>query len=161
MELPGPESTFVSARELYDIVVYSSDRRPALVVEVWATKDASLERALAVRKDFLQRDPRLRKRFFLLAFSTAIFPWEKNAPADAPPRTAALTDVVRRYSGASADREEGPSPDGLRIIMLFWLDDLAVGVRKPKEASDADQLLVSNGVYERIRNGRAKWGVHR
>jgi hypothetical protein len=150
------ERVVMSANDTHDIVVYSSDKRPALVVEVRATKDASPERALAARQHFLQRDPLLRERFFLLASSSAIFLWEKNASADAAPKTAALKDVVRDYGGKSADRKDGPSPEGLLIIMYFWLDDLAIGVRKPKETSDADQLLVSNGVYERIRNGIAR-----
>ena len=141
---------------IHDIVVYSNDRRPVLVVEVRAAKETSPERASTLRQDLLQRDPLLAESFLLLAYSTYLFLWEKNAPADAKPRTAAVKDVLRDYGGASADREQGPTPEGLTMMLYFWLDDLAVGIRKPKQASEADQLLVRNGVYEQIRRGRAE-----
>jgi hypothetical protein len=156
MGLASLKSTVMSARDIHDIVVYSSDRRPALVVEVKAAKETSPERASAIRNNLLQRDPLLSESFFLLAYNTSLFLWDKKASADAKPRTAAVKDVLRDYGGASADRDEGPSPESLMTMMYFWLDDLAVGIRKPKETSEADQLLVRNGVYECIRHGRVE-----
>jgi hypothetical protein len=145
---------------IHDIVVYSSDRRAALVVEVRAAKETSPERASTLRQDLLQRDPLLGESYLLLAYSTSLFLWEKNAPADAKPRTAAVKDVLRDYGGASADREQGPTLEGLTTMLYFWLDDLAVGLRQPKQASEADQLLVHNGVYEQIRRGHAEREAH-
>jgi hypothetical protein len=156
MGLASLKSIVMSASDIHDIVVYSSDRRPALVVEVKAAKETSIDRASALRKNLLQRDPLLSESFFLLAYSTSLFLWDKNAAADARPRTAAVKDVLVDYGGTSADREDGPSPESLVTMMYFWLDDLAVGIRKPKETSEADQLLVRNGVYERIRHGRVE-----
>jgi hypothetical protein len=156
MGLPSLKSIVMSASDIHDIVVYSSDRRPALIVEVKASKEASPDLASALRKDLLQRDPLLSESFFLLAYSTSLFLWDKNAPADAKPTTATAKDVLRDYGGTSVDREQGPSPESLTIMLYFWLDDLAAGIRKPKEASEADQLLVRNGVYERIRQGHVE-----
>jgi hypothetical protein len=127
-----------------------------LVVEVKAARETSLDRASALRKNLLQRDPLLGESFFLLAYSTCLFLWDKNAPADAEPTTAAAKDVLRDYGGRSADREQGPSPESLTTMLYFWLDDLAAGIRKPKETSEADQLLVRNGVYDRIRRGHVR-----
>lgn len=156
MGLAGFKSIVMSASDIHDIVVYSSDRQPALVVEVKASTETSSDQASALRRSLLQRDPVLGESFFLLAYSTSLFLWEKNASADAIPRTAAMKDVLRDYGGTSADREQGPSPESLTTMLYFWLDDLAAGIRKPKEASEADQLLVRNGVYERIRQGRVE-----
>ncbi|MEJ0039104.1 MAG: hypothetical protein WDO68_24120 [Gammaproteobacteria bacterium] len=87
--LASLKSIVMSPSDIHDIVVYSSDRRPALVVEVKAARETFPDRASALRRSLLQRDRLLGESFFLLAYSTSLFLWDKNAPANAKQKTAA------------------------------------------------------------------------
>jgi hypothetical protein len=137
----------------HDIVVYSNDSKPVIVVTIKGGKETSPEHASTVRQCMLQQHELSEHAFFLLAYKTSLFLWQKDAPAEASPQIAPVKDILRDYGGKSADREHGPRPESLETTLYFWLDDLAAGIRTPKMTSPADQLLVQAGAYKQLRAG--------
>src|SRR5262245_22265057 len=83
----------------HDIIVYSHDMQPALIVEVSSAKENSPERAAEFRQGLLERDPLLDKSFLLLAYNGTVFLWEKGAALDAKPEVASVADVLKTYAG--------------------------------------------------------------
>ena len=137
-----------------DIVIESPDRRRILVVECKRAQDASKQQAVRWRRNFVAHGLDSEVPYFLLAFPTGLYLWRANANIEAPPDfTAPAQDVLKRYLGSIADQPGGPLEESLEIAFSTWLSDLAHGVRQPDALSEADQMLVTSGLFEKMKGG--------
>lgn len=137
-----------------DIVIESPDRRRILVVECKRAQDTSSQHAVRWRRNFVAHGLDSEVPYFLLAFPTGLFLWRANANIEAPPDfTAPAQGVLKRYLGPIADQPDGPLEESLEIAVSTWLSNLAYGVRQPDARSEADQMLVTSGLLEKMRGG--------
>jgi len=141
---------------LRDITVYASDDRPVLVVEIKGHKDASRENLERLRRSLASEVHEVKPRFLLLAQRDDLFLWDLTSKVGAQPQVASAKSVLRDYAKSVPDPEHSLRKDGLQMVLRSWLDDLALGIRKPRADSEADQLLVSSGIYQDIRQGRVE-----
>jgi hypothetical protein len=136
------------------IVIESPNPRPVLVVECRRAQDSSSQHAVRWRRNLVAHGLDSEVPYFLLAFPTGLFLWRANADIDAPPDfTAPAHGVLKRYLGPIADQPGGPLEEGLEIALYAWLSDLAHGVRQPEVLSEADQMLVTSGLLEKMTGG--------
>jgi hypothetical protein len=114
-----------------EIVIESRNRRPILVVECRRAHGSSSE--YAVR-------------------------WRRNLEA-LPDFTAPAQPMLKRYLGPIAERPGGPIEESLEYALYAWLSELAHGVRQPEALSEADQMLVTSGLLERMKGStfRMEW----
>ena len=99
-----------------DIVIETSDRHLASVVECKRAKETSPSQAARWRRNYLAHGLDFNRSYFLLAFPTALFLWRANQDIDAAPDfTAPAKSVLKRYLGAIADQPDGPLEESLEI----------------------------------------------
>ena len=135
-----------------DIVIYSPNNEPALVVEVKHMNRVTDQWASQLRRNLLAHSAFQNSRFFLLALPDFFYLWRNDgsiqqAPADYKVRAK---DVLRHY--AEADDLEGLSGFGLELLVSSWLDALLSSqIRK----EDAPELIwiFDSGLYDSIRGG--------
>jgi len=90
----------------------------------------------------------------MLALPATIHVWKPQDDISAPATfKASAASVMRDYLGAIADQPGGPRPESLELAISSWLGDLAGGIRKPVDSSEADAMLVTSGLYDRIKGG--------
>ena len=143
-----------SAMSLHDIIVYSSDEHPVLVVQVKPGKDDAPEQLERFRRS-LEADVTSQNALFLLLVQrNGLFLWAKDAPPGTSAQFAPVQNILREYAASVADQAESFRKSEIEMVIHSWLDDLALGIRMPKTDVLADQLLVKAGVYDRIRHGR-------
>jgi len=136
-----------------DIIVESHYRRPILMVKCRGAQGTSNQYATRWRQNLIEHGLDPEVPYFLLAFPTRLFLWRANANIEAPPDFAApAQDVLRRYLGPIADLPGGPR-QSLELVFHFWLDDLAQELRQPDPLSEAEQMLVTSGLLEKIKGG--------
>jgi hypothetical protein len=63
--------------------------------------------------------------------------------------------VLREYLGKRAEAG-GTRGESLQLALVSWLGDLASAIRQPDPTSEADQMLVKSGLYDKIRFGEVK-----
>jgi hypothetical protein len=137
-----------------DLVVFSSDDKPLVIVEVKGGKDTSPQSLEQVKQQLLTYATHIPAQYLLAVFRSGLFLWEKQDEQNHAPRHASARSLFREYASSVAEPEDRLRTDGLRILVHAWLDDLAIGIRKPKADSEADQLLVDTGIYEKMKRGR-------
>jgi hypothetical protein len=141
----------------FDIVAYSADHRRVLVVECKGGKMTSPENAAQFRRNLMAHSAITPTPYFLLAFPTSLFLWKaETAPGELADFTAPAKPVLRSYLGSLVDREPGLQGQSIELAMLSWLGDLAAAIRKPDPKSEADQMVVKSGLYDKIRRGEVK-----
>jgi hypothetical protein len=139
---------------LSDFVVFSSARVPILIVECKVGKETSAANAASLRRNLVAHSLIPTAPYFMLAYPTAIFLWGENATIDAlPAQTASAKPILKDYVPHLVDHTLSVVGEGLQIAVLSWLSDLAAGVRQPKRTSEPDMIVVTSGLYEKIRNG--------
>jgi hypothetical protein len=137
-----------------EIVIESPDRRRILVVECKRAQETSRQQAVRWRRNLVAHGLDSEVPYFLLAFPTGLFLWRANANIEAPPDfTAPAQGVLKWYLGPIADQPGGPLEESLEIAFAAWLSDLAHGVRQPDVLSEADQMLVTSGLLEKMKGG--------
>lgn len=144
----------VTPMSFHDLIVYSSDERQVLVVDVTSGKDSAPVQLERVRRALMSEPGSQQAKFFLRVQPNGLFLWKAGATAGTAAEFASLKSVLRDYAASMVKREETLVKDAMDIVIYAWLDDLAFGIRKPKADSDADQLLIKSGVYDQIRGGR-------
>jgi len=138
-----------------NIIIESTSWRPILIVVCRTTQDTSSQYATRFRQNLVAHGLDLDLPYFLLAFPTRLFLWRANANIEAPPDfTASTQAVLKPYMGRFADRPGGPCEESLEIALTVWLNYLANGFQKPEPLSEADQMLVTSGLLEKIKGGR-------
>ena len=138
---------------LYDIAAYSPDHRQVLIVEVKSSKDSGPHHLECIREALMSGSDE-NVQFFVLAQRNGLFLWKKGAGAGTTAEFASVKSILNDYAASLPDQEESIRKPGLEIVIHAWLDDLALGIRQPKQDSEADQLLVRTGAYNQIREGR-------
>ena len=134
------------------IMIESRDRRPILVVECRRAHDSSSQYAVRWRRNLVAHGLDSEVPYFLLAFPTGLFLWRANSNLEAPPDfTAPAQPVLKRYLGPIAEQPGGPLEESLENAFYAWLSDLAHGVRQPEALSEADQMLVTSGLLEKMK----------
>jgi hypothetical protein len=137
-----------------DIVVDSLNRQHLLLVECMAVGESKPADAIGVRRGLIIHGYAVKSVFFMVAFSKALYLWQPDCAIDAPPTfTASPLSVLREYLGRIADQPGGPLAESLELAISSWLGDLAGGLRTPKTASEADQMLLASGLYDQIKGG--------
>lgn len=141
---------------LADLTVFSADGQPVLIVECKTGKEPSAESAARFRHNLISHDLLPPGLAYLLAYPTKLFLWPENtlSSSDLPSQTASTQSIRRDYLSGIGDRRLLPGSGSLEIGMQSWLDDLVIGLRKPNPESEADQLLVKSGLYDRVRGGK-------
>jgi hypothetical protein len=139
-----------------DIIVYSPENKPALIVQIKAIKEGMPDELERTRRALMDAYKSSVAAHYLVVQRNGLFLWEKGAVAGTPAKHASLKSVLREYAASISDPEASLRRDGLEIIVRSWLDDLAIGIRSPKSNVEADQLLVSSGIYKEIRDGRVE-----
>jgi hypothetical protein len=141
-----------------DITVESPLRRTILVVECQFASDASPNTAARLRKRLLADgylDVPLDS-FFMLVLPSSFHLWKPAAPPEGPPSfSASATAVLHSYLGKIAEQTPWPGAESMELAISAWLSDLAGSLRKP-DASEADHMLVSAGLYDLIRGGTVR-----
>jgi hypothetical protein len=146
--------TAAAPMSLHDITVYSANAGPLLVVEVNGSKNSAPDQLERLRRILMSGSDTWGADFFLIAQNNGLFLWRKGAEPGTEAEFASIKTLVREYAPSIADRDMLIPKDGMEILMYAWLDDLVLGIRQPQLESDADQLLVRTGVYDRMREGR-------
>jgi hypothetical protein len=141
-----------------DITVESPLRRTVLVVECKFERDGSPAVASRLRNRLLS-DGYLdvpAEAFFMLALPTNFHVWRPGVASEDPPScSASAAPILRSYLGRIAEKIPWPGAEGMGLAVSAWLGDLAASIRKP-DASDADQMLVNVGLYERLKGGSVR-----
>jgi hypothetical protein len=144
-----------------DITIRSSRGRTILVAECKFERDTSSAAAARLRNRFLV-DGYLdvpSESFFLLVFPGIFHLWKPGAASDELPcGSADALPVLRPYLGRIADLAAWPGAESIQLGLTAWLSGFAAGIRKPG-AADADQMLVSAGLYELMKGGTVRRGL--
>jgi hypothetical protein len=132
-------STFMAPpTPLPDITVYSPDARQALVVEIRPTVASDPDHLELVRRALMEDIASKNAQFFLLAQRNGLFLWRGGAGSSRKAEIASVRSVLRDYARSLQNREELLRKPGLELI-IFRLDDLAFGIRRPKADAEADE----------------------
>lgn len=147
-----------------DIVVDSALGRTILLVECKRSKDSSPEVAARLRQGLLADSalPAEDDAFFMMAFPNVIYLWVPGSAPGAPPsHSAPAKSVLREYLGRIADQPGGPREESLELAIASWLSDLTANLRGPAKTSEADQMLVVSGLYDKMRGAyvRTEFGT--
>src|SRR5579871_3176657 len=128
-------------------------RRRILVVLCRGLKTASSQQATEWRTNLIADGFELDTHHLLLGFPTGLFLWLPNTDSEAPPDfIVSAQSVLERYLSPRVEELGGPDNEDLEVVFSFWLMDLANGMREPDALSEADQMLVTSGLLEKIRN---------
>lgn len=135
-----------------DIVIDTPPKR-LLVVDCTWFREPSLERVID-RRDSLAELWSINFDYFMLTLRGELYLWRNDAPSGSPPAfTAATNRIWRKYLGNLADQPDTLRSEVMEIAVAAWLNDLAHNVAKPDPESDADQLLLRSGLYEKMKRG--------
>lgn len=136
-----------------DIVVYSPDGEPRLIVEIKRHVGASEEWARTLRRNLLVHGVLPAAKYFLLALPDRFFLWKDgDDDPEAMPHFTASTQVLKPYLGDW--KPEGLTDESLQLVIKSWLSDLAHGQLTPEEVPDHLQWILYSGLYDSIRDGR-------
>lgn len=140
-----------------DIVAYSPDQRPVLVVECKGGRHTSPQSASQLRRNLLTHSLVADAPYFLIAYPHDLFMWKRDSKWDAPPDySASLKSVLSEYLGKLGDEYARVRPESLELALYSWLSDLVSTIREPALNSEADQMLVRAGVYDQIKRGEVR-----
>ena len=136
-----------------DIVVDTPWRGRVLIAEVTWFKDPSIARAVDFRETFSPfwtTDP----DYFMLVLREHFHLWRRETPLDGPPDfSGPIHKVWSKYLGELAKDPEALISQVMEIAIWAWLFDLASGVRQPDPESEADQVLLTSGLYGLMKHG--------
>jgi len=143
-----------------DIVAYSPDHSLVVVVECEGGNQTSPQYAALLRRSLITHRLLPDAPYLLIASPTGFFLWlEQTPPGEPPDFSASAASVLHHYVGKLAEDTEGIRRDALQLVLFGWLADLADAIRQPDPCSEADQMLVKSGLYDKIRRGQVKFGV--
>jgi len=143
-----------------DIVVFSKERRPVLVVDVrGGSMYDTVESAAGLLRSLLAHQLLPSAPFFMLATPTQLFLWPRDGTSDDVPKFAAATKAVLDNYGSKRLQTDRLRSGALEFVIFFWLADLASGVRSPSPVSAADRMLLESGLFTYIQGGTADFDV--
>jgi hypothetical protein len=142
-----------------DIIVYAADRYPVLAVEIKETRQASAEKAAAVRRNLLAHRLLSDSAFFLLVYPTMLFLWRRETPASGLPDYIASATPVLNDTELKVAGDDGVHlrKGGLQLRVFAWLSVLASDLRSADPKSEPEKMLIDSGVYAQLRHGDVRF----
>jgi hypothetical protein len=136
-----------------DVVVDVPRRGRVLVVEITWFKEPSISKAIGHR-DIRAPFWTTNFEYFMLVLRGDVYVWRHDRPPGSPPDfSAPIGKVWLKYLGEFSEKPETLGAGAMEFAIWSWLDDLAGGVRPPDPESEADQMLLSSGLYDLMQNG--------
>lgn len=138
-----------------DIVVYSPDHQPRLVVEVKKTNYASSEWARRFRRNLLTHSAPLSAPYFLLVSPERLFLWQDGAnDVDKEPDYEADAEYIwDRYLAGSHRDTDHLSKVSLEMVVASWLGTLSSLTEEDVESDEGLRWLYESGLSEAIKGG--------
>jgi hypothetical protein len=116
-------------------------------------KEPSLAKVTQLRDDLAQFWS-TQFEYFMVTLRAELYLWRDDAPPGSPPQyTASAKQIWRDYLGEYGDRPETLLCVSMEMAVASWLNDLANNVTKPDPESEADQLVLRSGLYDRMKGG--------
>jgi len=133
-----------------DIYVYSADRQLVVAIEFLGTYSTPeyLER---MRSLVLEECAGGKPLYILLARPSHLHLWRAEAEPGTKPQSASTLPIIKALTPKLAAEGWVVSGYSLRMIITTWLDKFTLGFADVD--SEADQLIVQSGIYDRMRNG--------
>lgn len=135
-----------------DIVLETPNKR-LLHVECTWMKEPSMADVIEVRDD-LSELWTIESEYFMLALQTDLHLWRTDAPAGSQPLfTASPRQIWHYYLGERGDDLDFIRSEVMIILLGAWLNALAHNIMRLDPDSEADQLLIKSGLYDRMKRG--------
>lgn len=138
-----------------DILIYSKDEKPQLIVEVKKKLDPSVEWAAKTRRNLLVHGMIQPSPFFLLVSPSQMYLWKNAGSLEAIPPDYEIDalNILTKYIEPSSLELDTISEYSLEMIVISFLSDLIY--RDSIENLDGMNLdwLHESGLYEAIKKG--------
>ncbi len=136
-----------------DIVVYSVDKTPQLVIEIKTKKGASPEWATKLRRNLIVHGVIPASPFFLLILPDHLYLWKDSSSMEVllPDYVIDASPILTPFLKATNLSLNTISGEGLELVVDFWLNEL-IDSELPDDKTGFDWLYAS-GLYEAIKNG--------
>jgi hypothetical protein len=138
-----------------DILIYSKDEKPQLIVEIKKKPDPSIEWATQTRRNLLIHGMVQPTPFFLLVTPNRMYLWKSGVSSEAilPDYDIAAHDILAKYIEQSSLDLNTISEYSLEMIVISFLSDLIHGNSMEKVEGMNLAWLYESGLYEAIRHG--------
>lgn len=143
-------SLTTSVPAMADIYVYSADRQLVVAIEFLGTYSTPeyLER---MRSLVFEQCAGAKPLYILLVRPSHLHLWRGEAEAGTKPQSASTLPIIQALAPTIAANGWVVSRYSLRMLITTWLDKFTLGFADVD--SEADQLIVQSGIYDRMRNG--------
>lgn len=143
-----------------DIVVYSPDHEPLLVVEIKGAPKSDEYWGAKVRRNLLAHDAIPPAPYFLLVVSDRLYLWENEISKDAvlPGYSADTKTVLHEYlpKWKNPSQHGSVSGRGLELAVRSWLSELTTSDGRALLDETANTWLQGSGLPEKIRTGEVR-----
>lgn len=139
-----------------DLVVYSRNNEPCLLVEVKAKEGASEEWARQVRRNLLLHGGFPRAPYFMLVTSERLYLWsdEPGNPEASPTLAVSTTETLKplldRWSSEKVDELS------LELVTQAWLSTIAHASVSSEEIAKHHRWMIDTGLFESIKGGHVE-----
>lgn len=140
-----------------DLMVYSRENEPSVIVEVKNKRDASSDWARQFRRNLLMHGGFPKAPFFLLVTPDHLYLWKDAAsdpeahPTEAPSTRTAFKPFLEFLSSERLDELS------LELVTQTWLSTLAGLSHLPDEVEARNRWLVDSGFYDCVRGGHVEF----
>jgi hypothetical protein len=139
-----------------DILVYSPDNKPVLVVEVKNKRAASQDWAAQMRHNLMSYPAIANSEYFMLALPDVFYLWKHalpEGPAVAPDYIIDPKPLLSPYVDQRLVSLEKISGRGIEMLVTIWLSNLAASDLSSETSNPALGWLFESGLYAAIKNG--------
>jgi hypothetical protein len=139
-----------------DLVIYSRDNEPSLIVEVKNKRAVSESWARDFRRNLLAHGGFPRAPYFLLVTPDQLYLWSPGSDGlDAPPDASASTrDTLKVFLDAlPSERMDEVS---LEMVTHAWLSSLAGPSLARDDVRRQHEWLVDSGLFDSIEGGHVE-----
>jgi len=136
-----------------DIVVFSPDNQPQLIVEVKGGRGATDEWAAKMRRNLVVYGVIPKAKFFLLALPEYFYLWRDNASTELVPADFKVRVVEALAPYAGGIPLEALGEDSFELVVSSWLSDLISSELTQDAAGPKLRWLFDSGLYEAIKHG--------
>src|SRR3569833_2842217 len=138
---------------LADVGVYSPDKLLVVAIKMAGGNNADPMLLERMRAALARKSAPAKPLFLLVVANDGLYLWRAEAEPNSKPQYASIHAVMRDIAPRVLEMGGPFHANGLRILVVAWLNVLSLGLRQPNRESEADQLLIETGIYERILNG--------
>jgi hypothetical protein len=148
---------------LADIVAFSPDGKPALVVEVKSKVKADAAWAAKMRRNLAAHGGMPEAKFFLLAMPDHFYLWKDRVadPAEVEPAyDIDPTYILRPYFERTGLSPGSVSRDAFEFLVYGWLGNLLQSEDLPKELAENEGWILESGLFDELKGARLACEVH-